>query len=141
MTMASRRSERRAVGAAAPTGDWRKRGTFLPLVEEIEREGGGTGLSGAAFHAGALVRSMRKTGHLSQAVLADRLRMSQARISEIEAGVGVRGPSWTLMKRIAEACGAVILVRQGETEIQVDAGLAAESQAERADDVAIAVED
>jgi transcriptional regulator with XRE-family HTH domain len=66
--------------------------------------GRGTSL-GAALRAGALVRGMRKAIGYSQKDLAARLDISQARVSEIEAGVGPQGPTWALMERIAAACG------------------------------------
>lgn len=67
------------------------------------------GLSSAAMRAGDLVRAMRKEAGFSQSQLADKLRLSQARISEIEAGIGKQGPTWDLMERISEACGKVLV--------------------------------
>lgn len=68
------------------------------------------GLSSAAMRAGDLVRTMRKEAGLSQSQLADKLGLSQARISEIEAGIGKQGPTWDLMERISEACGKVLAI-------------------------------
>lgn len=60
---------------------------------------------GAALRAGALARRMRLEAALSQKELGELLGVSQARISEIEAGTGRHGPSWDIMERIAAACG------------------------------------
>lgn len=119
--------ERRASRAsrAAPTGNQSKRGSFDALVVEIERSQRASGeeptVSSAAFRAGALIRMMRKAGGLSQTVLAKRLGVTQARVSELEAGLGARGPSWDLMERIARECHATILISPPESDIAVDA--------------------
>jgi transcriptional regulator with XRE-family HTH domain len=65
------------------------------------------GLSSAALRAGDIIRTMRKAAGLSQAELAKRMSatVTQARISELEAGVGSQGPTWDVMERIAVACG------------------------------------
>lgn len=108
-----------------PTGNDSKRGSFDALVAEIEHEqrerGEEPALSSAAFRAGALIRMMRKSGGLSQAMLARRIGVTQARVSELEAGAGARGPSWDLMERVASACGATILVSPTESDIAIDA--------------------
>lgn len=59
----------------------------------------------AALEAGKLVRALRKTAGLTQQALAERLSVTQARVSAIEAGEGRDGPSYGLLKRIAAACG------------------------------------
>lgn len=69
-------------------------------------------LSSAAIRAGALVRAMRKDAHLSQSALADKIGVAQARISEIEAGVGTQGPTWDLMERISAACGKALVATE-----------------------------
>lgn len=63
------------------------------------------GLSSAALRAGELIRRMRKEARLSQAELAQKLGVTQARISELEAGLGAQGPTWDVMERAAAACG------------------------------------
>ncbi|WP_424137716.1 helix-turn-helix transcriptional regulator [Roseomonas chloroacetimidivorans] len=59
----------------------------------------------AALEAGRLVRELRQAAGLTQVQLADRLNVSQARVSAIEKGEGRDGPSYGLLKRIAAACG------------------------------------
>jgi DNA-binding XRE family transcriptional regulator len=59
----------------------------------------------AAFEAGRFVRALRKEAHLTQEMLAERLAITQERVSAIEAGNGRDGPSYGLLKRIVEACG------------------------------------
>jgi phasin family protein len=61
--------------------------------------------------AAALVRSMRRNARrpdgtlgITQEELANRIGVSQTRISHIENGVGRDGPSFTLLKRISRAC-------------------------------------
>jgi DNA-binding XRE family transcriptional regulator len=82
------------------------------LVADMERSNpalvGEKGLSSAAMRAGDLVRTMRKEAELTQSELAARLGISQARISEIEAGIGSQGPTWDMMERISSACGKVL---------------------------------
>jgi transcriptional regulator with XRE-family HTH domain len=58
----------------------------------------------AALEAGQLVRALRKRAGLTQQALAERLSMTQARVSAIEAGEGRDGPTYGLLKRIAAAC-------------------------------------
>ena len=59
----------------------------------------------AALEAGRLVRAFRRKKGFTQSELADRLSITQARISAIETGEGRDGPSYALLKRIAHACG------------------------------------
>lgn len=59
----------------------------------------------AGLRIAALVREMRKGAKLSQSALGRQIGVSQARISELEAGLGRQGPSFLLMERIAAACG------------------------------------
>lgn len=96
-----------------PSGNPAKRGSFQTLIEELDAGRSvpdGIPVSGAAFRAAGVIRMMRKAAALSQAELARRLGISQARVSELEAGVGAHGPSWSLMERIADACNATIYV-------------------------------
>lgn len=69
-----------------------------------------SGLSSSAMRAGDLVRGLRKAARLSQAALARKLGVSQARISEIEAGAGAQGPTWDVMERVFIACRARLAV-------------------------------
>ena len=94
--------------------------SLLPLVDHLARRyenDPARPISGAAYRAGALVRMMRKSQKLSQAELGRLISVSQARISEIETGIGVQGPTWELMERIAFACDATILLRSRSSEI------------------------
>ncbi len=86
---------------------------LIEYFEKVDPEGvKAAGLSSAALRAGDLIRKMRKEAGLSQAELAQKLTalnpgasMSQARVSELEAGGGSQGPTWLVMEKIAEACG------------------------------------
>ncbi|HVQ08389.1 MAG TPA: helix-turn-helix transcriptional regulator [Allosphingosinicella sp.] len=73
------------------------------LIAKIDAKRGDNSL-GAALRAGTLVRKMRREAGFSQKALADTLGVSQARVSEIEAGAGTQGPTWAIMERIAIAC-------------------------------------
>jgi HSP20 family protein len=75
------------------------------LVEKFEGTGSLKSLSSAALRAGDFIRTMRKAGGMSQAELANKIGVSQSRISEIEAGMGSQGPTWDVMERIATAFG------------------------------------
>lgn len=92
-------------------------GSVIAALEAEDRAAGRSPeFSAAAFEAGALVRRMRRAARLTQAALAERIGVTQARISEIETGIGPQGPSWELFLRITAACGAELLVRlPGET--------------------------
>lgn len=59
----------------------------------------------AALEAGRYVRAFRKHAGLTQQALAERLSITQARVSAIEAGDGRDGPSYGLLTRIMKACG------------------------------------
>src|SRR3954469_11266551 len=79
---------------------------LVALLEAEDPHGAAeAGLSSAAMRAGDLVRSMRREAKLSQEELAARIGVSQARISELEAGRGQQGPTWDVMERIAKASG------------------------------------
>ncbi|MFL6846569.1 MAG: helix-turn-helix transcriptional regulator [Allosphingosinicella sp.] len=120
-----RTGSRAAVRRAERLGNPDKRGSFDSLIARVEEEQIARGekptLSSAAYRAGNVIRMMRKSRRFSQAMLARRLGVSQARISELEAGVGAHGPSWDLMERVAKACGATILISPPDSEIAVDA--------------------
>jgi len=59
----------------------------------------------AALHAAEFIGHTRKAAHLSQAKLAEKIGVSQARVSQMEKGIGRYGPSLGLLERIASACG------------------------------------
>ncbi|WP_082905942.1 MULTISPECIES: helix-turn-helix transcriptional regulator [Bradyrhizobium] len=99
--------------------------SLADLVERIERADANLGaekkLSSAAMRAGEFVRAMRKDAGLSQSQLADKLCVSQARISEIESGVGIQGPTWDLMERISVACGKTLGVAASSDDLELAA--------------------
>lgn len=107
----ARAPHRRAWRPAEARSDGRGR-SLASLVQQIEQRDPAlvkhVGLSSAAMRAGELVRQMRRHAGLSQVELADRLGVSQARISEIESGAGTHGPTWNVMERIAAVCGQAI---------------------------------
>jgi transcriptional regulator with XRE-family HTH domain len=51
---------------------------------------------------GAVLRRLRKAGHLTQAQLARRARLNQGYISQLESGMRAN-PSATLVKKLARA--------------------------------------
>lgn len=59
----------------------------------------------AVNEIGDLVRQLRLSRDLDQRQLAQLVRTSQSAISNIERGVGNQGPTFAMLKRIAEACG------------------------------------
>jgi DNA-binding XRE family transcriptional regulator len=62
----------------------------------------------ASLHAARLIREARKAAHLSQADLAKKIEVSQARVSQMESGSGPYGLSVALLERVAIACGGVL---------------------------------
>jgi transcriptional regulator with XRE-family HTH domain len=78
------------------------------LLSRIEEQHPGIeseiGLSSAAMRAGRKVREMRVAKGLTQASLAKTLGWDQVRISNIERGEGVLGPSFDVLQKIAAAC-------------------------------------
>ena len=103
----------RQVKAASVSSKERGR-PLADLVEAFEREDASLvrqkGLSSAAMRAGSQIREMRKRAGLSQAELGRKIGATQARISELEAGLGVQGPTWDVLERIAAACGTPIRI-------------------------------
>ncbi|MBW4090032.1 MAG: helix-turn-helix transcriptional regulator [Proteobacteria bacterium] len=86
----------------------------------------------AALEAAVLVRRMRALAPsaeggrgITQSELARRAGLTPPRISQIESGEGSNGPTYAVIRKIAQACGIdwTRLVRQGL------AGLAAEMPA------------
>lgn len=117
-------NERRSTTSAKIGSKGRGR-PIADLVEKIERAdprpASAAGLSSAAMRAGDLVRAMRKDAGLSQSQLADKLGVTQARVSEVEAGIGSQGPTWDLMERISVACGKTLGVAASSDELQLAA--------------------
>ena len=101
--------------ATAPVSSKGRGRPVADLVEYFEKAdsnfGRKYGLSSAALRAGDIIRTMRKAAGLSQADLAQRMSatVTQARISELEAGTGSQGPTWDVMERIAAACGVRLI--------------------------------
>jgi DNA-binding XRE family transcriptional regulator len=62
----------------------------------------------AALRAAEFVEQTRKAAHLSQAALAKKIGVSQARISQMEKGEGRYGASVVLLDRVAKACGGFL---------------------------------
>lgn len=59
----------------------------------------------AALEAGRLIRALREAAGLTQAEMAERMGVSQARISALEMGDKGEGPTYGTLKRVAAACG------------------------------------
>ena len=112
---------RREPTQASVVGDPAKAVPLTELVAEIESSEGDRGsdrdFSSASFRAAMLVRTMRREASLSQRNLAAAIGVSQARVSEIEAGLGKHGPSWEVMERIAAVCGREIGVMPLSTDM------------------------
>ena len=72
----------------------------------------------ANLHAAELIKEARKSAQLSQAALAAKIDVTQARISQMESGEAPYGPSVVLLERIARACGGALslsFIRKSET--------------------------
>lgn len=107
-------------------GNLEKAVPLTDLVAEMERGDGQNGyerdFSTASFRAATLVRTMRREASYSQRDLASKIGVSQARISEIEAGLGKHGPTWDVMERIAAVCGREIGLLPGPGRAVAEAG-------------------
>jgi DNA-binding transcriptional regulator YiaG len=60
----------------------------------------------AALEAGSLIREMRDRAELTQRELARRVGTSQSHLSDIERGIGLQGPTYSMLKNVARACNA-----------------------------------
>lgn len=58
-----------------------------------------------AQEAARLIRLMRESKGLNQTELADRLGVTQPRVSRLEKPGGGDGPSYSMLRRVAEVCG------------------------------------
>jgi hypothetical protein len=104
-------------GNTATNGDGQHRASFEKVSLE-ELVGASESFAEQVHRArdvaegGALVRRMREMADggagISQGELARRLGLSQARISAVERGGGIQGPTYGLLKRVARACGLVL---------------------------------
>ena len=70
----------------------------------------------ASLQAAHFIRNTRESSGLSQGQLADKLGVSQARVSQIESGKGPQGPSIDLLARIATACGGILRLKFDKEE-------------------------
>jgi ribosome-binding protein aMBF1 (putative translation factor) len=61
-----------------------------------------------ALQAAEFIQEARTSANLSQAMLAKKLSVTQARISQMEKGEGPLGPSITILDRVARACGGTL---------------------------------
>ena len=77
-----------------------------------------------AVEAAQLLRSFRTNAGLSQKQLAERLGISQARVSQAELGGERDGPTYAFIKRVAQACGAIWPQLQLETDKVVSDSIA-----------------
>ena len=102
---------------SAPSSGDRGR-PIADLIEEFEAQDPAgvaeANISSAALRAADAIRAMRLEASLSQSELAARIGVKPSRISELEAGVGRQGPTWSVMERIASACGKSIVFETGE---------------------------
>jgi DNA-binding XRE family transcriptional regulator len=69
----------------------------------------------ATLHAAHFVGQARKQAHLSQADLAEKIGVSQARVSQMEKGEGPYGLSISLLERVAAACGGTLQLKFKKT--------------------------
>lgn len=67
--------------------------------------------STASLHAALFVGEARKEAHLTQAALAKRIGVSQARVSEMEKGEGRFGLSIGVLDQVAKACGGILRLK------------------------------
>ena len=72
----------------------------------------------ASLEAGHYIRNLRKDAGLTQLELAERMNVSQARVSAIENGEGRDGPTYAVLKRVAVACRATPLLGGGERALR-----------------------
>jgi DNA-binding XRE family transcriptional regulator len=73
------------------------------------------GAETATLHAAHFVSQARKQAKLSQADLAEKIGVSQARVSRMEKGEGRYGLSITLLERVAAACGGTLQLKFKKT--------------------------
>lgn len=70
------------------------------------------GRSEASLRAAHLVKEMRTKAGLTQAQLAEKTGIKQSALSDIERGIGVLGPSYDVIDRIAKACNRSIVAQE-----------------------------
>ncbi len=84
------------------TGNAQRRTAFAKTIDAIDT---GDAEVGPGMRAAEMLRDLRLRAGLTQHDLAKAIGVAQARISEIEAGIGRHGPSFAVIERIATACG------------------------------------
>jgi transcriptional regulator with XRE-family HTH domain len=67
----------------------------------------------AAFEAGGLVRAMRERAKFTQKQLAEKISTSQSHLSEVERGNGLQGPTFSMLRKVANACAADLRIDFG----------------------------
>ena len=108
--------DRRMGPAASPDHDL-SRPRFETLHEALVRVGRDITLPGepddtpALLEIGLELRRERSRQGLSQTVLAKRVGITQAMLSNIEAGKGSEGPTWTTMRKLASALDLRLTLR------------------------------
>lgn len=65
----------------------------------------------AALEAASFFRALREHQNFTQMTLASRAGVSQSQIGRLERGIGKRGPTVGMIKRIASACNMDLLLR------------------------------
>jgi transcriptional regulator with XRE-family HTH domain len=71
----------------------------------------------AAFEAGDLVRLMREKAGLTQRELAQRISTSQSHLSEVERGNGLQGPTFSMLRKVADACQINLKIELAPAEV------------------------
>jgi transcriptional regulator with XRE-family HTH domain len=67
----------------------------------------------APREAAAFIKKLRSSARLTQGELATKLGITQPRVSAMERGLGPEGPTYLMLKRVAEACGAAWSLEPG----------------------------
>jgi transcriptional regulator with XRE-family HTH domain len=85
----------------------RRARAFREILGDNKYEGRRIGLdtADAVREAARFIRQMREYARLTQAQLAQRLDVSQARVSEMERGTSPEGVGYALLRRVAVSCG------------------------------------
>jgi transcriptional regulator with XRE-family HTH domain len=85
----------------------RRNAAFREILgtKKYEERRAGLEKADAVREAARFIKEMREHAKLSQAALARKLGMSQARVSEMERGNSPDGVGYALLRRVAVACG------------------------------------
>ncbi len=76
----------------------------------------------------AQLRGLRKRAGLNQTQLAEKLGVTQSRISQLESGLVDHAPSLEMIARFATACGARPTMSFEQADAELDRGAAVEWQ-------------